>query len=106
MNYAHGNTGEDRRDVLVFFIGLGVVFGTAGAYLAWRLVAGKIPLYFATIALGLFVIVPPLIGSPSGRLPMIGLALIAAVALVASAATGIAWGEGSGDSRRQNVQES
>ena len=80
---------EDRRDGIVFFVGLAVTLGSAGSYLACRYIAGNIPVYFIAIALGLFVAVPLLGGGPNYTGGLALLSLIAGVSLVASLATGL-----------------
>ncbi|EMI41722.1 hypothetical protein [Rhodopirellula sp. SWK7] len=80
---------EDRRDVFVLFVGLAVIFGTAGSYLTCRYIAGNIPLYFIAVALGLFVVAPILGGGPNYAGAIALLSLIAAVTFVASLATGL-----------------
>ncbi|WP_206036400.1 hypothetical protein [Crateriforma spongiae] len=88
-NLGPDDSSEDRRTVFVFFVGLAVVFGTAGSYLSSRYIAGNIPLYFITVALGVFVVAPFVVGVPNYTHAFVLLGLIAAVSVVASLVT--AW---------------
>ncbi|TWU59946.1 hypothetical protein Poly51_02190 [Rubripirellula tenax] len=88
-NLQSDDSTEDRRDVIVFFVGLAVIFGTAGSYLTCRYIAGNIPAYFIAVALGLFVAMPLLVGGPNYTGALALLSLIAAVSLVTSLTTGL-----------------
>jgi len=58
-------------------------------YLTCRYIAGNVPLYFITIALGLFVVSPLISAGPNYSGALVLLSLLAGVSLIASIATGV-----------------
>ena len=85
-----GVSGEDVPALLVFFMSLAAVFGTAGAYLGCRHIRGRAPLWAIATAIGTFAILLPLASYPSAS-PVINwiAGLAAACALIATAIAGM-----------------
>ncbi|MEM9588719.1 MAG: hypothetical protein AAGA03_15665 [Planctomycetota bacterium] len=83
------HTAEDVRSGLMFLFAIAAIFGSAGSYLAGRLIAEKIPIYFVAVALGTFVFAPMWGGGPNHRGALMLVSVIATTSLMASLATGV-----------------
>lgn len=83
-----GASGDDIINLLVFFMSLAFVFGGAGAYLGYRYIQERAPLWAIAIAIGAFAIVLPL-ASPNAA-PVINWIAAGLAAIFALLSTAIA----------------